>query len=220
VPLTIQQKNDLEASLQGYAFPAVYFNFLNNEEVNAEHMAALEVVIRQMLLAPQQQQAKFGLANVIYWGNANAGYQMYRVDRFRNKVTPDQLAQFQNLVENGTIPTLREIRDIRMPQFSGISFISKIIAFLDPVNYCVLDLLLSRLGENQGNKALHHLVVNTQIRVNARNSEAYLLWCQECQAINSLYYEGRYRAVDVERGFFNLIKSGELDYARRIYNAA
>ncbi|MBD3617973.1 MAG: hypothetical protein HUJ28_00660 [Chromatiales bacterium] len=150
MPLTIQQANDLEASIQGYAFPAVYFDFLNNAQVDAGNMPALEGVIRGMLISPHGQQTEYGLANVIYWGNANAGYQMYRVNHFRNGVTAAQLGQFQQLVANGNIPTLQDVRNIRLPQFSGISFISKIVAFLDPVNYCVLDLLLSRLGGVQG----------------------------------------------------------------------
>jgi len=220
VPLTAQQINDLKASIQGYAFPAVYFDFHNNIQVNAGNMPALEAVILGMLLSPQAQQTEYGLANVIYWGNANAGYQMYRVNQFRNRVTNAQLEEFQGLVGNGNIPTLQDIARIGMPQFSGISFVSKIIMFLDPTHYCVLDLLLSRLGGVQGGKALHNLVVNTQVRVTVNNSNAYYNWCQECQDISNQYYAGRYRVVDVERGFFNLIQNGQLEYAQQIYNAA
>ena len=220
MPLTLQQVNDLAASIQEYAFPAVYFDFHRNIQVNAGNMQALEAVILGMLRSPQTQQIKNGLANVIYWGNANAGYQMARVNQFRNGVTDAHLGQFQGLVDNGNIPTLHDIARIGMPQFSGVSFISKIIMFLNPAQYCVLDLLLSRLGRVQGNKALHNLVVNTQVRVTVNNSNVYYQWCQECQDISNQYYAGRYRVVDVERGFFNLIQNGQLEYVQQIYNAA
>ena len=220
MPLTNQQENDLANSINGYAFPPVYFDFVANNQVNAGNMLALGAAINNMFLSPLAQQRQYGLANVIYWGNANAGYQMYRVNRFMNNVTPAQLQQFHALVANGNIPTLQNIRHIRMPQFSGISFISKIIAFLDPVNYCVLDLLLSRLGNVPGGKALHNLVVTTQVGVTANNAAAYYQWCQECRDISAQYYGNQYRVVDIERGFFSLIQGGHLAYAQQIYNAA
>ncbi len=220
MPLTYRQANDLQASVDVYAFPPIYFDFHINEEVHAENIFDLEIVIRGLLLSHQPQQVKYGLANVIYWGNANAGYKEYRVNLFMNNVTNQQIQQFQDLVANGDIPTLQSIRQLRMPQFSGISFVSKIIAFIDPINYCVLDLLIARLRNVPGNKALHGLAVNNQIRVTLRNSAAYYAWCNECLTINNQYFGGAYRAVDIERGFFYLIQNDQLAYAQQMYVAA
>ena len=183
-------------------------------------MTGVETHIRGLLTSSNMQDVKHGLANVIYWGNANAGYQMHRVMAFSNLITPLQLQQFRVQVSGGTLPTLKDLSKLKMPQFSGISFISKIIAFLDPKNYCVLDLLLSRLSITIHGKALHSLKTTTQIGVTKNNSLAYYSWCQECIAISNRYYGGSYRAVDIERGFFNLIQSGNLLLAQQIYIAA
>lgn len=220
MPLTTQQVTDLQASITGYAFPPVYYDFYADAQVNAGTMQELELVIRNLLISPNPQDVKYGLANVIYWGNANAGYQMNRVMKFINGVTNQQISQFQGLVAGGVIPTLHQIFQLHMPQFSGISFISKIIAFLDPTNYAVLDLLLARLRNMQGHKSLYRLKIGTQIRVTAVNSAAYYAWCQECQTISNQYYGGVYRAVDIERGIFNLIQNGQMQLAQEIYRDA
>jgi len=219
VTLTTQQVNDLETSINHYAFPPDYFDFINGTPMTARDMTVLEATINNMLLSACAQQVKYGLANVVYWGNANAGYQTHRTNKFLNGVTNQQIQQFQALVANGNIPTLQSVKQLRMPQFSGISFVSKIIAFIDPGNYCVLDLLLARLRNLPGQKALHGLTITTQIGVTRNNCAAYYAWCEECLAINNRYYGGRYRAVDIERGFFNFIQNDQLAYAQQIYIA-
>ncbi|WP_027467874.1 hypothetical protein [Deefgea rivuli] len=220
MPLTTQQIGDLQKSIIGYAFPPVYFDFTNNMEIHAGSIAEVEARIRTLLTSSNTQEIEHGLANVIYWGNANAGYQMHRVMEFRKHITQSQLQEFQALVSGGKIPTLINILKLKMPQFSGISFVSKIIAFLDPVNYCVLDLLLSRLNGINHSKALSTLKFTTQIGVTSSNSLVYYSWCKECIAISHRYYGGAYRAIDIERGFFNLIQGGNLSLAQKIYSAA
>ncbi|WP_334107406.1 hypothetical protein [Methylobacillus sp.] len=218
--LTSNQVSDLQTSILGYTFPSVYFDFTTNTAINADTIGVVETHIRSLLTSSNTQDIEHGLANIIYWGNANAGYQTYRVNKFRNKITTNQLQQFQALVSGGAIPTLKSISLLKMPQFSGISFISKIIAFLDPQNHCVLDLLLSRLNNTNHGKALNSLKTTTQIGVTKSNSLAYYAWCKECITISQTYYNGTYRAVDIERGFFNLVQQGELPYAQQIYIAA
>lgn len=127
------------------------------------------------------------------------------------------LLEFQGVIAQGAILKLRQVRDIHMPQFSGISFISKILAFLDPVNYCVLDQQLARLAGGHGNKALNHLTQGQQIRVTANNQVVYDGWRQECAAISKKYFSGVYRAIDVERGFFHLVQTNQLHLAQVIY---
>ena len=107
-----------------------------------------------------------------------------------------------------------------MPQYSGISFISKILMFLNPNQYCVLDRLIAGLANQSGTKAMHNLKINTQLPVTIHNCQKYIQWCNECKKINCQYYSGKYRVVDIERGFFNLIQNGRLSNAQMIYNAA
>ena len=82
--LTSKQINTLQKSILGYSFPAKYYDFASNVERDARNMRNLEAIIRNMLISPKQQQVKYGLANIIYWGNANAGYQKYRTFKFLN----------------------------------------------------------------------------------------------------------------------------------------
>lgn len=215
-----QQIIDLEKSINSYAFPAVYYDFNVGKRRNVDNMSVLELIIKDLLLSSCLQQVKYGLANIVYWGNANAGYQMYRTNKFMDNVTDAQIRKFQLLVKDDNIPTLEQIKQIKMPQFSGVSFISKVIAFIDPVNYSVLDLLIAKLrnGKTPISNALYRITVTTQISVTNNNSAVYHAWCKECQRISTQYYDNKYRAVDVERGFFNLIQEGKLTYAQQIYN--
>lgn len=220
VSLTHQQISDLQESISGYSFPAVYYDFINELEITVNSMGEMEPVIREMLISEEPQIVKHGLANIIYWGNANAGYQMHRTRDFLSGTPIDKIESFQVLVSDNHIPSLTEVKNLKMKQYSGISFISKILAFLDPQNYCVLDLLLSRLQIVQSDKAISSLKLATQISVNRNNCDAYIKWCRECTSISARYFGGRYRAVDVERGFFNFIQTDQLEYAQKIYEAA
>lgn len=207
----------LEDAVKNYGFPPIYYDFSNDTKVKAESMSTVEQVIKAQLTANSLEQVKHGLANVVYWGNANAGYQMHRTNKILNSITSEQLTSFQQLVASGNIPTLKQIKSLKMPQFSGVSFISKIVAFLDPDNHCVLDLLLSRLAPASANKALGRLQVSGQIGVTKVNMQVYKLWCEECARISKTYFNNRYRVVDIERGFFKLIQDDELPTAQEIY---
>ena len=220
MPLNIHQQTQLGNAIHLYGFPPIYFDFPNNVQIRAPNMAAVELAIRNMLVSPNALDVKHGLANVIYWGYGQIGYQQTRVNRFLGNVTQNHLEQFQALVTAPNIPTLSQIRVIQMPEYSGISFISKILAFINPGQYCVLDQQLARLAMVPGACALHGLTHGTQIRVTAHNQAIYDAWRMECQRISNLYYGGRYRVVDVERGFFQLIQTNQLPLAQQIYAAA
>lgn len=217
MPLNNAQVASLNAAITGYAFPAVYFDFVTRTQVAAENMAAVEKHIKIQLTSANPQDVFHGLANVLYWGYAQIGYRNVRVDNFLAGVTNAHAAAFQNFVLGRVAPTLRQIKDIRMPQFSGISFISKILAFLDPVKYCVLDQQLARIANGHGARALNNLTQGQQLRVTVKNQAAYDDWRNECQAISNIYFNGAYRVIDVERGFFHLVQTNQLALAQTIY---
>ena len=60
----------------------------------------------------------------------------------------------------------------------------------------------------------------TQIPLTIENSNAYEAWCRRMIDISRMYFSGSFRAVDVERGFFQLIQSGTVKLAAQILNDA
>ena len=140
--------------------------------------------------------------------------------RFRKGVTLNHFTQFQALVAASSVPSLSKLKALKIPEYSGVSFISKILAFLDPDQYCVLDQQLARLGAGSGASALHRLRFGTRIDVTAHNEVVDDAWRAECRHISAQYFRGRHRVVDVERGFFQLVQTNQLPLAQQIYAAA
>ena len=222
MPLNRKQMEQLNEATIGYVFPAVYFDFVNGTEIRAENMAEVENRIYIQLASNEIPDVKYGLANVLYWGYAQIGYRGNRVDDFINKVTERQIIEFIE-VRNDDIPTMRDISRIHMPQYSGVSFISKILMFLNPDEYCVLDQQLAKLRTRNSPKQLNRLVFRpneSQIRITNHNEDVYNGWRNEWLEISQKYYQGEHRVVDIERGFFNLVQQGDVQQAQAIYNAA
>ena len=220
MPLSKRQASEFEAAIAEYDFPAVYFDFRGSVEGRAGNMLAVEAAIREMLVSTGIERVRDGLANVIYWGYAQIGYRDNRVRRFRNSVTDDQLGRFLALLGAGDPVGLGTLAALRLPEFSGMSFISKVLAFLDPARYCVLDKQLLKLAAVSGSRALHRLSSGTQIAVTANNERAYDAWREECADISAQYFGSRYRVVDVERGFCQLVQAGRLAVVQELYLAA
>lgn len=220
MPLNGRQVTQLDEAISRYAFPFVYFDFAKNAEVQATDMRTVEASIRGMLTSQDVELVRDGLANVLYWGYAQIAYGNVRVSRFRKNASLSQLAGFHKLVQVHEVPTLSQVLRVRMPEYSGISFISKILAFLDPGRYCVLDQQLAKLGKGSGDRALHRLSMGTRISVTSHNELAYDAWRAECAEISARYFGGRHRVVDVERGFFQLVQAQDLSLAQQIYSAA
>ena len=222
MPLDDRQQAELECAISNYTFPPVYYDWAAFQEVAAANVGELECVLRTLLISENPDRVRDGLANVLYWGYARIGYRDTRVRNLRTGITSGQIADFQALVrprgDPGAvrIPTLQEIAKLRMPEFSGISFISKILMFLDPCRYCVLDNQLARLADNAP-RAIYRLRAQGQLPVNEASERAYEDWRTECLKISHDYYDERYRAVDIERGFFTLIQSNQLPLACTIY---
>lgn len=223
MPLTAAQTEILHDAIGNYAFPPVYYDFEAGIEIVANNMEEVEHVISGQLLSINTEEVRQGLANILYWGYANIGYRDVRVANLNNNITMEQIEAFQVLLGNGHIPTMAEIKRIQMPQYSGMSFVSKVLMFLNPVEYCVLDKQIANLRTHNGHKSLNHLVFrqnDTQIRISTHNETVYNEWRSECLAISIEYYDNEYRVVDIERGFFQLIQQGHLLDAQAIYNAA
>lgn len=219
MPLNVPQVRELDDAIRAYAFPSVYFDFARGCEVKAPGMSAVEVEIRNLLVSTAPDRIRDGLANVIYWGYAQIGYRSFRVRRFRDQVTADQLDRFQTLIASGQ-KRLADIGALGLPQFSGVSFVSKILTFIDPERYCVLDKQLLKLGTTSGHRALDTVSAGTQIRITVDNEKAYDGWRAECAAISARYFSGQHRVVEIERGFFQLVQTGRVTAAREMYAAA
>ena len=102
-------------------------------------------------------------------------------------------------------------------------FISKILMFLDPVNYPVLDTKIAKAyAKERSFSPLENLIfTKSSIPIdNEKNKDAYnhwACWCREIARVVNKSPESpcnRFRAVDVERALFTLISSKETDKIR------
>lgn len=215
-----EQVKKFEKSKKEYDFPVVYFNFERNVEVTDGSLSQLEIFIYNLLTSEDLSKIKSGLANILYWGYARSGYRDYRVSQFLEGITDDQLSAFRDIIKKTKAPSLLQLKALGMPQFSGVSFLSKITAFLNPLERCILDLQIAKLKMPSGTRALDILTHGTGIQASRKNQEIYLALCSEFRCISEVYFDGKCRAVDIERGFFNLIQNHGVDCARTLYETA
>ena len=140
---------------------------------------------------------------------------------FRDRVTDKQLVIFKEKIKYTNKPKLHDIKSIGLPQFSGISFISKIRMFLNPKSSAVLDQQIMKMKfTNSGKKTILENIFysknETQIRTSRHNSSVYEDWCKKLVDISNGYFNSEYRAADIERGFFILVRKGETEQAANI----
>ena len=216
--------------LQCYSFPCVTFDFRGcpdgPEPANPEtgrgcyaNMRAVEKYIGGLLRSSDPDDVRNGLSNVLYWGWAQRppGFQSRRVVAFRDHVTDDRLDMFMKLVprvleaHQSAGEHLRALRDLRLAQFSQMSFTTKILMFLRPESYPVLDLRIARACANRTDyPPLQGLRFSTSIPITASNATNYERWAHWCQGIAARVNgcpdsrRGALRAVDVERALFAL----------------
>jgi hypothetical protein len=219
--LTIKQQDELQQAIKNYNFPIVAFDFQLNQQLSFQNMYSLEKYIFDLLLETDTKSVKNGLSNVLYWGYATSGYRDHRISLFRDKVKDVQLQEAIQLFHQTLKPKITELKALNMPQFSGISFISKIRMFLNPQESAVLDKQIIKMKfSSYGNKTIlnkvSHSAKETQIRPSKPNSDAYEDWCQKLLEISIKYYDLKYRAVDIERGLFSLIRQNKLKNATSI----
>ena len=223
MPLVPSQKEILRSAIDEYEFPAEYFDFVHNIPDPQPSIQAVENKIRVDLKSGDLERVKNGLLNVLYWGYAQMGIRKTRVSRFREKVTDSRLLAAAQLFQTSASPPLLQIKKLGLPEFSGMSFVSKVRMFLDPHTSATLDFQIMKIRAECPYTVLssiHLSVRSTQIPITAQNAEGYESWCKKMKEISERYFDGRFRAADIERGFFQLVQCGKVSLAAEILNEA
>jgi len=205
-----------------YAFPPDHFDFSRNAPERLADTRAVEVAIGRELRSGDPERVKNGLSNILYWGYGQMGIRDTRVRRFRIKVTSSQLDQSCALFRRSRLPSVVEIKNLSLPEFARLSFVSKIRMFLDPDHSATLDLQIMKIHKRCPTTVLAQLCIgsSTSIPITANNSNAYEAWCRRMREISRIHFEDCFRAVDIERGLFHLIQKGDTDTAAQILNDA
>ena len=218
-----------------YRFPPVTCDFEREPphgvKVDHEAMRRVEKRIGRLMCSRDPAAVRDGLSNVLYWGWAQRpGRQRDRVRVFRDGVQPNdpRLVGFMNFVHSmprasrSAAEQLHALKRLKLPQFSQMSFTTKILMFLDPSRFAVLDLKIARVAKQCGFPFMHELKIYTGIPITRANAACYgrwASWCQETAAkVNGM--PGApcrdLRAVDVERAVFSLADLGRTDDSRRL----
>ena len=143
-------------TVQAFSFPAVTFDFVNDRACRHSDMRGVEKHVRDLLCSGDSCAVRDGLSNVLYWGWAQApGLRDFKVAAFRKKLQPGdhRLAGFSKLVKSmpeSATDRLLALKCLKLPQFSQMSFTTKILMFLDPNSYPVLDLKLAKAYAQHG----------------------------------------------------------------------
>ena len=204
-----------------------------------DSMLEVESHIGSLLRSADRAKIKDGLSNVLYWGWARKPMLgKHKVEKFRRArgirnaddrraagrhVTTDMIQRFASVVESMrsahtcASPTTRAadlllaIKNVRLPQFSRMSFTTKITMFLNPACYPVLDLKIARAINSCKSSPLPNLRISgTSISITRDNAAAYENWARWCQEIARKINDElkcpcrELRAVDVERAIFTL----------------
>lgn len=231
---TCTYSSALRTAIERYRFPGVTYDFRKGRELCHGDMAQVESCIRGPLRAEDPEAVKDGLANVLYWGYANSpGLRDHRVKQFRSTVTEEELNDFIAMTGPKRTPGLFDIKGLGLPGFGGMSFVSKIMMFLDPQRYPVLDMKIAEsFSQTSEFPPLKDLVfrkradfgrkADTHIRVTRKNEcvyEKWTSWCREIAASVNAESDSStksIRAVDVERAVFALADSSDRTEAWRL----
>ena len=84
---------------------------------------------------------------------------------------------------------LFNIKKLQLRQFSQISFVSKILMFLDPTRYPVLDLKIAKAFAKSSFLPLQNVTFATSIPITERNVTAYDTWACWCHEIATVVNE-------------------------------
>jgi len=115
---------------------------------------------------------KDGLSGIFYWGHYRAGFRDHRVTKFRTIVADMDLQSANEAIRVLDGTGLTSLKQLALPQFSNMAFITKLRTFLDPERYCVLDSKIANLTP----LAIRLKRQRTYIPINAQNDRAYRWW--------------------------------------------
>ena len=108
---------------------------------------------------------------------------------------------------------LYRIKSLRLPEFSQVPLVSKVLAFLNPYENVVLDNKLYKIGGCKPSNVFTEIKKGrneTTIRITKSNQDVYLRWCVSCKNTADKYFPNKdVRAVDVERGIYQLCSEAE-----------
>jgi hypothetical protein len=210
----------LRAAKEAYSFPLITCDFRSGRKISHASTRDVEFSIAEQLRSVSLDDVRDGLSNVIFWGwGREMGLQKTRVDRFRLGAHETQILAFSRLTNAISGPGLKGIADLGLPEFSGVSFVSKIRMFLDPANYVVLDRSLAKLRLSPGTILDGLTSVGTQIRVTAQNEAVYERWSSWCRQASEMAFGPGAHAVDAERAIFQLVDQGQVHEAASIIRA-
>jgi hypothetical protein len=205
----------LERAIDAYSYPFVAFDFENDCELKFPTIRDLERHIQTNLTGGDAGRLKDALSSILYWGFYRMGFQPARVKDFRARVTADQIARAAALFPQLTGSDIRKLRDLHLPQFGQLTFLSKLRTFLDPERYCIMDRSLAQIPALKN----EFKVSGKAIPVTVGNERAYQRWVDLCGRIADTLSPHR-RPVDVERGFFQLVDTGQIAAADSILRRA
>ena len=221
----------LSDALSRYCFPKDTFDFGRNEKLCHGDMRGVENYIGESLRSDDRSVMRNGLSNVLFWGYARReGWQHHKVCDFRQHVDDRQLVEFQEFVRCRPVTCaakrLLALKKLQLPQFGiGMSFTTKILMFLDPDRYPVLDQKIAKAATANDFaplQGLKYTVTETSIRITGANAAAYERWACWCQSI-ATWSNGQpgspsrnLRAVDVERAIFRLADSRQMCKVRAL----
>jgi hypothetical protein len=208
-------EDQIVEAIARFDYPPVTYDFIAGCELSFPSMIDLDHYLQDLLLSGTQDKLKDGLCGILYWGNYRAPYRDYRVAKFRMGVTSAKLHLASTVVRILDGSSLATLRDLRLPQFSQMAFVTKFRTFLDPERYCVLDSKIGKL------KFLSDRLMRqkTYIPINTHNEEVYRRWVDICGSI-AARLQRKLRPVDVERGFFYLLDHNKVEIADEYLSSA
>ena len=211
----------LREAVDGYDYPKVVYDFREARESDCSDMLRVEERIGSQLRSPEPDGIRDGLSNVLYWGYARQPRRRdAKVRDFRDATHAGdpRLQRFAELVRSmgerplpgAAGPALLDIKRLTLRQFGQMSFVTKILMFLDP-GFPVLDLKVARAFANGAFAPLADLRFDKSgIRITQNNVRVYECWTRWCREIAELANaeppapRRALRAVDVERALFTL----------------
>ena len=200
--------------------------FKSGREIRHSDMSKVESQIKHQLFSQYWLEVKYGLSNVLYWGYSGKqkGIRPYRVGEFWERVTKGQILEFMGVAKGSKDTDLVLIKNIGMPEFSRMPFVSKVRMFLDPCSYPVLDSQIAKFSNSEHFPPLQNLTIyrknqtGERIDITQDNEEVYVKWASWCRGVakvaNAAYPRSPrndLRAVDVERAIFQLSQSDEFE---------